>query len=170
MDKGDCSWTIEKKVNFAVENSMAVHSQMFSPNIFLIHALTIPEVVNFFWEGVGGREIHCLSLYQNDLYRKKLISQWLVSQSLSIKLSSGIVAASDVYPKKIYKKQANWLNDKTMVLNSICELSWLFSVWPSYDHSKLVWSYRSVICLCVRHQLLVFFRWVLKTVKVKRSL
>ena len=27
------------------------------------------------------------------------------------------------WPKKIYKKQANWLNDKTMVLNSICELS-----------------------------------------------
>ena len=164
------SWTVEKKVNFAVENSMAVHSQMFSPNVFLIYALTIPEVVNFFLEGVGeggGREIHCLGLYQNDLYRNKLISQWLVSQSLSIKLSSGIVAASDVYPKKIYKKQANWLNDKTMVLNSICELSWLFSV---SHHRKLVWSYRSVICLCVRHQLLVFFRWVLKTVKIKKSL
>ena len=130
MDKGDCSWTVEKKVNFAVENSMAVCSQMFSPNVFLIHALTIPEVVNFLGEGVGGREIHCLSSYQNDLYRNKLLSQWLVSQSLSIKLSSGIVAASDLIPKKIYKKQANWLNDKTMVLNSICELSWLFSVWP----------------------------------------
>ena len=123
----------------------------------------------FFGGGWGGegREIHCLGLYQNDLYRNKLISQWLVSQSLSIKLSSGIVAASDVYPKKIYKKQANWLNDKTMVLNSICELSWLFSV---SHHRKLVWSYRSVICLCVRHQLLVFFRWVLKTVKIKKRL
>ena len=33
---------------------MAVHSQMFSPNVFLIYALTIPEVVNFFLEGVGG--------------------------------------------------------------------------------------------------------------------
>lgn len=119
----------------------------------------------FFWGEGGG--FHCLSLYQDDFYRNKLVSKWPVSQSLSIKLSSGIVAASDVYPKKIYKKQANWLNDTTMVLNSICELSWLFSV---SHHSKLVWSYRSVICLCVRHQLLVFFRWVLKTVKIKKSL
>lgn len=102
MDKGDCSWTIEKKVIFAVENSMAVRSQMFSPNFFLIHALTIPEVVNFFLEGVGGREIHFLSLYQNNLYQNKLVSKWLVSQSLSIKLSLGIVAAPDVYPKKKY--------------------------------------------------------------------
>ena len=54
---------------------MAVRSQMFNPNVFLIHALTIPEVVKFFGEGVGGREIHSLSLYQNDLYQNKLISQ-----------------------------------------------------------------------------------------------
>ena len=74
MDKGLLR-TVEKKVNFAVENSMAVHSQMFSPNVFLIHALTIPEVVNSFLEGVAGREIHFLSSYQNDLYRNKLISQ-----------------------------------------------------------------------------------------------
>ena len=49
---------------------MAVRSQMFSPNVFLIHARTIPEVVNFFLEGGGGGggEIHCLILYQNDLY------------------------------------------------------------------------------------------------------
>ena len=35
---------------------MAVRSQMFSPNVFLIHARTIPEVVNFFLEGGGGVE------------------------------------------------------------------------------------------------------------------
>lgn len=32
---------------------MAVRSQMFSPNVFLIHAQTIPEVVNFFFGGGG---------------------------------------------------------------------------------------------------------------------
>lgn len=40
---------------------MAGHSQMFSPNFFLIHAQTIPEVVNFFFrrgEGAGEISLH----------------------------------------------------------------------------------------------------------------
>ena len=54
MDKG-LLMNCREKVIFAVENSMAVRSQMFSPNFFLIHAQTIPEVVNFFFSRGGGR-------------------------------------------------------------------------------------------------------------------
>ena len=110
---------------------MAVPSQMFSPNFFLIHAQAIAEVVNFFFFG-GGGGISLLEFVSKRLVSKQIGIKMtgLVSQSLSIKLSLGIVAAPDVYLKEIYKKQANWLNDKTMVLNSICELSWLFSVSP----------------------------------------
>ena len=78
MDKGDCSWTVEKKVIFAVENSMAVHSQMFSPNFFLIHAQTIPEVVNFFFrrgEGAGEISLH------------EFVSKQLVSKQIGIKMT-----------------------------------------------------------------------------------
>ena len=57
---------------------MAVHSQMFSPNVFLIHALTIPEVVNSFLEGVGGREGNSLL---------EFVSKRLVSKQIDITMT-----------------------------------------------------------------------------------
>ena len=45
---------------------MAVRSQMFSPNVFLIHALTIPEVVNFFG-GRGGEGISLLEFVSKQI-------------------------------------------------------------------------------------------------------
>ena len=101
----------------------------------------------FFSEaGRGQVKFHCMSLYQNNLYQNKLVSKWLVSQSLSIKLSLGIVAAPDVYPKKIYiyikNKQTGYMIKQ-----------WYWIQFANYHdcsvshHSKLVWSYRSVICL-----------------------
>ena len=93
---------------------MAVHSQMFSPNVFLIHAQTIAEVVNFFFFfGGGWGGISLLEFVSKRLVSKQIGIKMtgLVSQSLSIKLCSGIVAAPAVYPKEIYKKQANWLNE-----------------------------------------------------------
>ena len=57
---------------------MAVHSQMYSPNVFLIHALTIPEVVNSFLEGVGGREGNSLL---------EFVSKRLVSKQIDITMT-----------------------------------------------------------------------------------
>ena len=57
---------------------MAVRSQMFSPNVFLIHAQTIPEVVNFFFrrgEGAGGISLH------------EFVSKQLVSKQIGIKMT-----------------------------------------------------------------------------------
>ena len=51
---------------------MAVRSQMFSPNVFLIHALTIPEVVNFFLEGVGGEGNSLLEFVSKRLVSKQI--------------------------------------------------------------------------------------------------
>ena len=149
MDKGLLMNCREKSHWFLLWKILWLDTVKCSAQMFFLfmHKPYLEWSIFFFLRGGGGGGFHCLSLYQNDFYRNKLVSKWLVSQSLSIKLSLGIVAAPDVYPKKIYKKQANWLNDTTMVLNSICKLSWLFSV---SHHSKLVWSYRSVICLCVR--------------------
>ena len=110
---------------------MAVHSQMFSPNGFLIHAQTIAEVVNFFFffgGGWGG-----ISLFE-------FVSKRLVSKQIGIKMT-GLVSQSlrelwqlQLYTQRKYIKNKQTgqmsLNDKTMVLNSICELSWLFSVSP----------------------------------------
>ena len=45
---------------------MAVRSQMFSPNVFLIHALTIPEVVNFL-AGRGGEGISLLEFVSKQI-------------------------------------------------------------------------------------------------------
>ena len=45
---------------------MAVRSQMFSPNVFLIHALTIPEVVNFL-AGTGGEGISLLEFVSKQI-------------------------------------------------------------------------------------------------------
>ena len=166
MDKG-LLMNCREKSHFCCEKFYGCAQSNVQPKCFSYSCANYTWSGQIFWGGGGGEGNSLLEFVSRRLLSKQLVSKWPVSQSLSIKLSSGIVAASDVYPKKIYKKQANWLNDTTMVLNSICELSWLFSV---SHHSKLVWSYRSVICLCVRHQLLVFFRWVLKTVKIKKSL
>ena len=51
---------------------MAVRSQMFSPNVFLIHALTTPEVVNFFLEGVGGEGNSLLEFVSKRLVSKQI--------------------------------------------------------------------------------------------------
>ena len=56
---------------------MAVHSQMFSPNVFHIHAQTIPEVVNFFF---GGRRGGGISLLE-------FASKLLVSKQIGIKMT-----------------------------------------------------------------------------------
>ena len=56
---------------------MAGHGQMFSPNVFLIHAQTIPGVVNFFFfEGRGGG----ISLLE-------FVSKRLLSKQIGIKMT-----------------------------------------------------------------------------------
>ena len=52
---------------------MAVRSQMFSPNVFLIHVQTIPEVANFFFGGGsgGGVEISLLEFVSKQLVLKQ---------------------------------------------------------------------------------------------------
>ena len=51
---------------------MAVRSQMFSPNVFLIHALTIPEVVNFLGGGGGGEGNSLLEFVSKRLVSKQI--------------------------------------------------------------------------------------------------